>query len=207
MIKLLVFDLGGVILPFEHKKIAFKLHEKSDLKDKTDPEEIFDFLFDSVNGLVNPYEEGKMSSIEFYEELKRRFRLRLFFEEFKEIWNPIFTEDQEVVEILKSLKEMGYPLFLLSNTNELHFSYIRENYPVVYLLDRWILSYEVGAKKPKKAIYDAIFENVNLAPWEVFYVDDQEQYVDAAKKLGIQAVQFVGAKNLREILKEEGLLP
>lgn len=205
MIKLLVFDLGGVILPFEHKKIAYRLHEKSALKDEMGPEDIFNFLFDSNYGLANPYEEGKMSSLEFFENLNRKFQLELSFEEFKEIWNPIFSEDKEVEEIIKTLKKRGYPLFLLSNTNELHFSYIRENYPVVYLLDKWILSYQIGAKKPKKAIYDAVLQNVSLSPKEIFYVDDTPAYVEAALTLGMEAVLHTGAKNLREALAERGV--
>ena len=92
--------------------------------------------------------------------MKERYRLSLGFDDFKEIWNNIFQEDMEVNEIIVYLKAKGFPLFLLSNTNELHFTHIIERYPIVHLMDEWILSFEVGAKKPKRRIYDAIFEKM-----------------------------------------------
>ena len=66
MIKLFVFDLGNVILPFEHRQIAVKLHETSRIQDRFTPNDLFKFLFDRDRGLVNPYEEGLMSSIYFF---------------------------------------------------------------------------------------------------------------------------------------------
>jgi putative hydrolase of the HAD superfamily len=150
MIWLFVFDLGNVILPFEHRQIAVKLHEVSLIQKRFTPDDLFRFLFDRDRGFVNPYEEGRISSLDFFAKLRERYKLRLEFEEFKDIWNNIFEEDPEVNAIITHLKNKGYPVFLLSNTNELHFSYVMERYPVVRSLDEWILSYEVGARKPKK---------------------------------------------------------
>ena len=93
MIKLFVFDLGNVILPFEHRQIAVKLHEKSVDKQAYTPQDLFDAMFDFENGMVNPYEEGLMSSVEFFSELKHRFQLEMNLEDFKDIWNPIFRDD------------------------------------------------------------------------------------------------------------------
>jgi len=129
MIKLFVFDLGNVILPFEHHQIAVKLHEASLVKDRFTPDDIFRYLFDHQKGFVNAYEEGLISSRDFFKELKERYKLELEPEDFKEIWNDIFEEDAGVSEIILYLKEKGYPIFLLSNTNELHFSYVMERYP------------------------------------------------------------------------------
>ena len=124
MIKLFVFDLGNVILPFEHRQIATKLHAKSIDFERYSARDIFDVMFDFEKGLVNPYEEGLMSSDEFFSELKHAFRLDMDMDVFKDIWNPIFSESSRVNDAIVYLKERGYPLFLLSNTNELHFSYI-----------------------------------------------------------------------------------
>src|SRR5674476_538370 len=65
MIGLFVFDLGNVIVPFETRQIAVKLHEVSRIQDGFTPDDLFRFLFDRVRGLVNPYEEGLMSSLDF----------------------------------------------------------------------------------------------------------------------------------------------
>lgn len=205
MIKLFVFDLGNVILPFEHRQIAVKLHETSRIQDRFTPDDLFKFLFDMDRGLVNPYEEGLMSSVDFFAKLRDKYKLELEFDEFQDIWNIIFEEDLEVNNAILYLKNKDYPVFLLSNTNELHFSYIMERYPIVHSLDEWILSYEVGAKKPKQKIYDAIFERTDAARSEVLYIDDIPEYVEAAKSYGLQGLVFKNAKDVWELLKENSI--
>ena len=206
MIKLFVFDLGNVILPFEHRQIAGKLRNARSTDQATlSSQRLFDVMFDLENGLVNPYEEGIMSTVEFFSELKRQFRLDMDIDAFKDIWNPIFREDREVNEAIVYLKEKGYPLFLLSNTNELHFSYIIDKYPIVHSFDEWLLSFEVGAKKPKRRIYEAIFEKMDVQPGEVFYIDDIPKYVEVAKHLGIDGMVFKNAHQLWEFIRKNGI--
>ncbi len=146
-----------------------------------------------------------MSSIDFFAKLREKYKLELEFDEFKDIWNIIFQEDPEVNEAIRYLKNKGYPVFLLSNTNELHFSYIMERYPIVHSLDEWILSYEIGAKKPKQKIYDAIFERTDAVRSEVLYIDDIRENVEAAKNYGLQGLVFRNAKDVWELLKENSI--
>jgi glucose-1-phosphatase len=202
MIKLFVFDLGNVILPFEHRQIAVKLLKRTRGKIVPSPHELFSFLFDMENGLVNPYEEGLMSSIEFFATVRDRYDLELSFEEFRSIWNPIFRNDPDVDEAIRYLKLRGLTLFLLSNTNELHFAHIIKNYPIVHSFDEWILSFEVGAKKPKKRIFEMVSEKMDVESGEVFYVDDIAEYVDAARACGFQGMVFKDAGGLWEVIRK-----
>ncbi|OPY67699.1 MAG: Alpha-D-glucose-1-phosphate phosphatase YihX [Syntrophorhabdaceae bacterium PtaU1.Bin034] len=204
MTKLFVFDLGNVILPFDNRQVADKLHARSKISHKCEAREIFGHLFDLRTGAINGYEEGLSSSLEFFLNLKNRYQLDMEFEEFKDIWNNIFRENLEVNEIIVYLKAKGFPLFLLSNTNELHFTYIIERYPIVHLMDEWILSFEVGAKKPKKRIYDAIFEKMDVRRDEVFYIDDVEEYVEYAKGTGMKGLVFREPADLWDALKANG---
>jgi putative hydrolase of the HAD superfamily len=187
MIDLFVFDLGKVILPFEHRQIA-----SND-------------LFDLENGTVNRYEEGLSSSEEFFLEVRKRYDLVLEFEEFSEIWNNIFRDNPEVNEIIVHLKAKGYPIFLLSNTNELHFSYVLDRYPIVHVLDEWILSFEVGVKKPHKRIYDAIFEKMDVEREKVLYIDDIDAYVSAARSYGIPGLVYKSPDDLWNVLRQNNI--
>lgn len=201
MIELFVFDLGRVILPFEHRPIASKLWEKSRKRATLTPADIFNELFDLENGSVNRYEEGLSSSEEFFLEVRKRYDLVMEFEEFRDVWNNIFRGDPEVNEIIMYLKAKGYPIFLLSNTNELHFSHIIEQFPIVHLMDEWILSFEVGAKKPSKRIYDAIFEKTDVQGKNLLYVDDIDAYVAAAQSCGIQGMVYTSPADLWKFLR------
>ncbi len=205
MIKLFVFDLGNVILPFEHKQIVTKILKKTKKKVAAPFDDAFSYMFDMEEGLVNQYEEGCMSSFEFFTNIKDAYTLDITFEEFKDAWNPIFRDNPRVNEAIHYLKSKGFPVFLLSNTNELHFAHIIEEYPIVHTLDEWILSFEVGAKKPDKRIYDAIFERMDVKPEEVFYIDDIPRYVEAARSFGLQGMVFKDAEGLWKMLGEKGI--
>ena len=205
MIDLFVFDLGKVILPFEHRQIASKLWQRSKNNRKFTEEEIFQDLFDLKNGTVNRYEEGLLSSEEFFLEVRKRYNLALEFEDFSEIWNNIFWDNPEVNDIIIYLKAKGYPIYLLSNTNELHFSYVIERFPIVHVLDEWILSFEVGAKKPDKRIYDAIFERTDVDRAKILYIDDIDAYVSAARSHGIQGLVYKSPDDLWNVLRQHGI--
>lgn len=197
-IELIIFDLGNVILPFNHCQIAEKLSRFS--INHEEPKEIFSFLFDIEKGAVNPYETGKISTLEFFESIKRSLKLSISFDEFKPIWNDIFWEDNGVSKIIYALKGKKR-LFLLSNTNPLHFDYILSRFPVIRVFDRWILSYEVGFKKPAIEIFETAMKYSLTEPQNIIFIDDVKSHVDVASSLGMKAIHFESANQLRKELK------
>ena len=201
LLEVLLFDLGNVILPFNHYQIAEKLARFSERKELSDPPQIFSYLFDRENGAVNDYETGKMSSIEFFNQVKERFDLILTFDAFVPIWNEIFTENHDVSELIRSLKGKKR-LGLLSNTNPLHFKHALSTYPVLRVFDQWILSHEVGFKKPAVEIFLKAIEWASVPPMGILFVDDIKEHVKVAASLGMQAIHFVSAQQLRGELEK-----
>jgi putative hydrolase of the HAD superfamily len=197
-IEVILYDLGNVILPFNHYQIAEKLVRFSPKTEKLDPKRVFSFLFDFENGAINRYETGKVSSHLFFSSLKETFRLSLAFEEFIPIWNEIFCENQEVSEIILSQKGR-WRLGLLSNTNPLHFHHVLETFPIVRVFDRWILSHEVGFKKPSLEIFQKAIEWAGVDPERILFIDDLERNVEAARSLGMQGIWFRSPSQLREV--------
>src|SRR4030042_5392781 len=107
-IEVILFDLGNVILPFDHHQMGEKLLQFSLKKETEDPKKIFAYLFDLHTGAVHLYETGKMSSLEFFQSLKDFFHLKISFDEFTTIWNDIFTENEDVSDIIRSLKGLSF---------------------------------------------------------------------------------------------------
>jgi len=198
-IEVILFDLGNVILPFTHYQIAEKLSQFSQRKEFQDPQRIFSYLFDFEKGAVNGYEVGKVSSIQFFKSLKKYLHLSLSFKKFIPIWNDIFTEDQGVSEIIPSLKGKK-KLGLISNTNPFHFDYILSKFPVIRIFDKWILSHEVGFKKPAVEIFQKAIEWASVEPGKILLIDDMKKHVDVAVSLGMQGIHFFSAQQLREEL-------
>ncbi len=197
--EVIIYDLGNVILPFNHYRIAEKLSRFSQRKEFQDPPKIFSYLFDFEKGAVNGYEVGKVSSLEFFQSLKEFLQLSLSFKEFVPIWDDIFLENQEVSQIILSQKGR-WKLGLLSNTNPLHFDYILSKFPIVRVFDQWILSHEVGFKKPAVKIYQKAIEWASVEPQKIIFIDDMEKHVEVAVSLGMQGIHFISAKQLKEEL-------
>ena len=201
-IEVVLFDLGNVILPFNHYQIAEKLSRFSRKKEAVDPAKIFSYLFDFSNGAVNEYETGKMSSQEFFQSLKKSFQLEIVFKQFVPIWNEIFTENMEVSEIIRSLKGKKR-LGLISNTNPLHFDYALSKYPILHAFDKWILSHEVGFKKPAPEIFQLAIDWASVKPEKILFIDDMKGHVEAAVSLGMQGIQFISSQQLKEELNRK----
>ena len=198
-IEVILYDLGNVILPFSHYQIAEKLSRFSHKKEFQDPQRIFSYLFDFQNGVINSYEVGEVSSGKFFKSLKESLDLSISFEQFIPIWNDIFTENQEVSKIILSQKGK-WKLGLISNTNPLHFDYGLKKFPILRTFDKWILSHEIGYKKPAIEIFQRAIEWASIEPEKILFIDDIKKHVEIAVSLGMQGIHFISAEQLEEEL-------
>jgi putative hydrolase of the HAD superfamily len=94
---------------------------------------------------------------------------------------------------------------LLSNTNHIHYTMLRERYPILRHFDGYCLSHEVGAMKPEAKIYRRALELAECEPHECFFTDDVSEYVEGAKRMGIDAVQFESAGQIANELRARGI--
>jgi FMN phosphatase YigB (HAD superfamily) len=196
-IEVILYDLGNVILPFNHFQIAEKLSRFSQRKEFQNPAKIFSYLFDFEKGAINGYEVGRVSSLEFFQSLREFLQLSLSFEEFIPIWNDIFLENQEVSQIILSQKGK-WKLGLVSNTNPLHFDYVLSKFPIIRVFDQWILSHEVGFKKPSVEIFQKAIEWAKADPRKILFIDDMKKHVEVAISLGMQGIHFISAEQLKQ---------
>ena len=199
-IKTVFFDLGKVLLSFNHENIVERLLSKSDAGEETSTG-LFTFLFDANHGLCNLYDEGLISSPDFYKSINARFPLNASYDEFAGLWNDIFTENREVSVLMEKVREKR-PVYLLSNVNELHWEFCLEKFDVLGRMDGWVLSYEVKSKKPKAPIYLAALEKAGAGPGESIFIDDMAENTAAAEEMGIKGITFMGADDLRETLQK-----
>lgn len=160
-----------------------------------------------ADGLVREFECGRMDSRQFHRRVAQLLDSDVDFDEFREIWFSIFLPETLVPDTLLEQLHRRYRMVLLSNTNPLHFELIRERYPILRHFDVFVLSYEAGAMKPEPRIYEAAVNAAGCAPQECFFTDDIPEYVEAARKMGIDAVLFEGAEKLEQDLRARGVLP
>ncbi|MEK6727428.1 MAG: HAD family phosphatase [Candidatus Omnitrophota bacterium] len=193
-IKGIIFDLGNVLLDFNHMIAAEKLSGFTDKKGK----EIYDLFFDSQKTQL--FEEGKISASEFFKGVKEMLNLKIPYEEFVPIWNGIFyltDQNLQVYNLARSLKN-GYRLALLSNINFLHLEHIKKTFPILDVFHNVLASCELGLRKPQPEIYQKALEILGTQAQETFYTDDRTELIRGAKKLGINAAVFFGVDQLKK---------
>ena len=204
-ISLVIFDLGKVIVDFSHLEIAAALAAKSTLSRYQDPSVLLSSFFGAGESLGRFFDEGKISAEEFYRAASNKFHLSLDYDEFVARWNRSFRPNPEVVALVEGLSGR-YRLFLLSNTNPLHYAHVVKLLPVLQKMEERILSYEVGYMKPSPLIYQAVLQRAAVPPQEVLYIDDVQEYVSAAGWLGIQGIIFESFASLEAELRRRAVL-
>ena len=95
----------------------------------------------------------------------------------------------------------------ISNTNQAHFEFVRERYAIVRGIERWVVSHEVGARKPDPKIYREALAVAEASPEETLYVDDRLDLIEAGAALGLRTYPFISAERLKAYLVECGVLP
>jgi FMN phosphatase YigB (HAD superfamily) len=200
-IKVIVFDLGRVLVDFDHLIAARKI---AGLTGKS-PQQIFNLFFDS--SLIQSFEQGKISPGDFFASVSRMLDLKINFEQFLPIWNQIFflSEDNKAVYALGKSLRNNHRLALLSNINILHFDYLERNFRVFDIFHDIFLSCEMGYIKPEPEIYLKVISSLGVSAEEIFYVDDRAELIDQAVKLGIRGFVFKGVAQLKRDLAGCGI--
>ena len=192
MIKAFIFDLGKVIVPYDHDRGLQLLEEQCSFSLDDLRRQIY------ASEELNLYQKGKISSAEFFTHLKTILNLQMDFEEFVRIWNHTFTLTPLIEESVIEDLARNFRLLILSDTNELHFEFIRQKFPILRHFDDFVLSYEVGFLKPSKEIFRIAVERANCAAEECLFTDDVAANVEGARKIGINAVQFVSSEQFQK---------
>jgi putative hydrolase of the HAD superfamily len=201
MTKAILLDLGNVIVGLDFDRgyrAAASLCEFS-------VEEIPNRIRDAA--LSVPYELGEISSEEFHRRFCDALRMReVSFADFSRLWGDMFQPETLLSEELLRGLRSRYRLVLLSNTNDLHFRWIREHYPLLEHFHEYVLSYEVASMKPSPGIYHEAIRVAGCQPEECFFTDDNESNIEGARRLGIDAVLFAGEGHLKSELARRGVV-
>ncbi|SNR15746.1 HAD-IA family hydrolase [Tenacibaculum jejuense] len=181
MIKNIIFDFGDVFINLD-KQATYVALAKLGVNE----------VSESMMQVYYDYEMGLMTTEEFVGYFHNEFKIDK--EALIDAWNAILLDFP--LHRLKFLKELAdskkYRLFLLSNTNDLHISWIQENWgDALYnefksCYEQFYLSHEINLRKPNDNIYEFVLNENQLVAEQTFFIDDTKENTDTAKKLGIK---------------------
>ena len=200
-IKNIVFDLGGVLVDLDFKNAINGLQQAGFANVKEQLQ-----AFDQ-NGIFQKFELGEINADEFRTAIRENSTVTLTDEEVDALWNSMLLEvPRKKLELILELRGK-YMVYLLSNTNSIHWDYVCNNafnyrgFRVNDYFEETFLSFEMHLAKPDKAIFEKVLHEANLLPEETLFIDDSEANCKAAEELGIHAHHYHIGEDLSKIFE------
>jgi putative hydrolase of the HAD superfamily len=199
MIRALLFDMGNVLIHFSHERMYRQLGELVG----RDGSEVERLLHES--GLFEGYETGRVTTDELRIELGRLVGRTIDATALDRAASDIFWLNESMEPVIELLATRGLPLVLVSNTCETHFRWVASRFRVLRHFARRVLSFEVGGCKPHPAIFESAARAAGVSPAECFFTDDTPGHVEAARRLGFDAVVYRDTPQIITELRTRGL--
>ena len=198
-IEAVIFDLGRVLVGIDNDVMVEKLFEHIG----TDDPQLVARTMQSSHMI--DLCSGRIDLQGFHRRMSETYQSDLSFDTFKELWCSIFYTMDGAEELTKELNGT-VKLGLLSDTDAIHWNYLRNRWPWLETIPNPTLSYEVGLMKPAPEIYRKAAANTGTPPEQCLFIDDLEANVRGALAVGMQAIRFESHARLRTQLEEFGIL-
>lgn len=197
-IEAVFFDLGNVLV-FHDDPVLFRRMSEWGGASPTSIREQMLGLWDVIN-------RGVLAG----DELRRRVCLAAGSEipmgqaAFVDMWNSHFRVNEALLPLVELLLGQA-KVFLTSNTNQMHFDYLRPKLPILERFSGLVLSHELGMAKPDRAFFEMALAKARVLAGNTVFFDDIPQFVEAARGLGILGRVFCGVDQFRAQIAELGL--
>jgi len=198
-IQLIISDFGGVICTFDYRIFCERLARRIGRS----AEDIY--AASTGSDLQAAFERGSLTGPEYHRTVMGLFGADVTYAEFFPMYGDIFTEIPATGELLRRLCTR-YPLYLLSDTNEIHFGYVKQTVKLLRVFAECIVSYKVGAMKPDPAIYREALRRSGLPAEACVFVDDRQENVEGARRVGMHAFRFTSAEQCAADLESLGVV-
>ncbi len=198
--KVIVFDLGKVLVDFDYSIAARKVAARS-------TKSLLNLVYLLSNSsLIVEYECGQVTRQQFFEQGRDAVGFQGDLAEFGGYFADIFTEIPQMIALHAELRRRGFKTYIFSNTNDLAIEHIERNIPFFKNFDGYIYSCEVGAMKPDAKIYDAMEKMCGRSGTDIIYLDDRLENVQAGLARGWQAFVHETPEKTCAALKNIGLV-
>jgi putative hydrolase of the HAD superfamily len=200
--------LGGVLLNLDMNRTR-KGFEKLGMKDFNEH-----YNHGKQTGVFDWFESGKISAHEFRNELKKHLPPSITDLEIDAAWNAMLLDlPMERLDLLKSLSK-NYRLFLLSNTNEIHFKAFSKYLKTTFgfsdfsgFFEQQYFSHLTGMRKPNAEIFELVLTENKLIANETLFIDDSLHHVEGSKKVGITGLHLQKGETVMDLFHDGKLIP
>jgi FMN phosphatase YigB (HAD superfamily) len=199
-IEAIIFDIGRVIINLDPSRAIAAIGAGSTLA----PDKLWRAV--QEDPLWIGWQEGRVTPREWYANLIARFHTPISFDEFCNAWNSVLVPKPILPERLFKQLSKKCRLVLLSNTDPIHVGYMESKFKFLRYFPKRVYSCDVGASKPSVKIFRAAIRAADAPAGRVLFIDDIRQYVLAARRIGLNALQFSSRRQLEADLRRRRLL-
>ena len=196
-----VFDLGGVLIDWDPRHLYRRIFRGDEAAMERFLAEVGIFEWNEEQDGGRSFAEGVALLQARHPEHRERiaaFQLR---------WEEMLAGTiPGAIEILRDVKAAGNPVYALSNWSAETYPIAERRFAFLEWFDGVVVSGRIGLRKPDPAIFQHLLERFDLEAEHTLFVDDSERNVEAARKLGFEALRFESAPQLRRELVERGVL-
>lgn len=200
MIKNIIFDFGGVLIDLDIPRCISRLGEHFGISTLS---------IEPYQSIFRRNEVGATSEDQFVAELQAQSDRQIDRQEIIDVWNSMLGQvPQHRLDLLKSLRN-NYNLYLLSNTNATHISwvyaYLKKEYGIVDFGKEYFtkdyFSHLVKMRKPNLDIYQHVLHDAQINGRESIFIDDNKDNVIGARAAGIHAVVHDPKIDITEVIE------
>jgi putative hydrolase of the HAD superfamily len=197
-IDVVLFDLGGVLVDFGG------VQAMKDLAGITDDDELWHRWL--TCRWVREFERGGCTPEEFAAGVVSDWELPItadaYLENFAGWLGGPLPGAAALVDATNAVVTTG----CLSNTNALHWDRHFLQWEVIHQLEHRFLSFELGAVKPDREVFDRVAARLPFARDRVLFLDDNLVNVEGAREAGFRSDRAKGVDEARVVLVQAGVL-
>ncbi|MDR3329258.1 MAG: HAD family phosphatase [Prevotellaceae bacterium] len=198
MVKNIIFDFGNVFIEWDPRRIFRQIVADGELDSFMQSVWSEDWN-DTLDRGVSLADNEK----NLHAKYPQHSRYIAFFHEH---WYDSLGEvNRDSVALLADLQRAGYATYGLSNWSAETFPVVRKRHPFFDMLNGIVISGEEKVGKPDPRFYQILLDRYRLDPPACAFIDDRQDNIDTAQRLGIRTVLFTTAAQVRRELSAMGV--
>jgi len=196
-INALLFDLGGVVIDIDFDRVFLSWAVASGVPQETIAAR---FSFDLA---YLAHERGEIEASAYFDSLRNSLGINISDEQFAAGWNAVFVGEMPNIRSVIEQAAKTCPLYLFSNTNQIHKQYWSEKYCETLRPFRELFaSSELKQRKPSTEAFHAVARRIGVAPSQIAFFDDLAENVEGARVAGLNAFHVRSASETASILRD-----
>ena len=195
-IKLIIFDVGGVIDTFDEKKYIEYISRKLGFSANS--------FRNALIPMLDRMEVGQITLKEMLSRLSREFGVPEHSLEWDSAFAALNSVDSKVVNLINRLSER-YTVAILTNVSRSRHQMKMREYLKNVRCKRIFASCYLGMAKPDPRIYRFVLKHMGFSPKDSLFIDNIKRNTDGASAIGMDTIRFTGYKELVIQLSKRGI--